>query len=175
MKIVVFGSKPYDRQSFDAANATIGHELVYLEPHLGSETCGMAGEFPAVCAFVNDRLDREVLGRLVRAGTTLIAMRCAGVNNVDLVAAKELGLTVVHVPSYSPHAIAEHTIGMILALNRKIHRAYNRVREGNFALDGLLGFDLHGKTVGIVGTGQIGTIVARIMHGFGCPLQTDRT
>lgn len=168
MNVAVFSTKPYDRMFLEAANAAHGHELIYFEPRLTRETSALAGGFPAVCVFVNDQLDATVLAALARQGTRLIALRCAGFNNVDLAAAREVGLTVVRVPVYSPHAVAEHTVGLVLALNRKIHRAYARVREGNFALDGLLGFDLYGQTVGIVGTGQIGAVVARIMGGFGC-------
>ncbi len=123
-----------------------------------------------MCAFVNDQLDAAVLTDLAAGGTRMIALRSAGFNHVDLVKARELGLTVSRVPVYSPYAVAEHTVALILTLNRKIHRAYARVREGNFSLDGLLGFDLHGRTVGVVGTGKIGTIVARILSGFGCRL-----
>ena len=170
MKIAVFGAKSYDRASFGEANEHHGHELVFLRPNLGPETCPLAENFPAVCAFVNDQVGRDVLEALARGGTRLLVMRCAGYNNVDLEAARELGITVARVPAYSPYAIAEHAVGLMLALNRKLHRAYNRVREGNFSLDGLLGFDMHGRTVGIVGTGQIGMRVARIMHGFGCRL-----
>jgi D-lactate dehydrogenase len=118
---------------------------------------------------VNDHVDAAVIARLRSLGVRLIALRCAGYNNVDLAAATKRGVTVVRVPGYSPHAVAEHTIALMLALNRKLHRAYNRVREGNFALDGLVGFDMHGKTVGVIGTGQIGTVVAQILTGFGCP------
>ena len=168
MNIAVFSTKPYDRMFLEAANAAHGHELIYFEPRLTRETSALAAGFPAVCVFVNDQLDATVLAALARQGTRLIALRCAGFNNVALAAAREVGLTVVRVPAYSPHAVAEHTLGLVLALNRKIHRAYARVREGNFALDGLLGFDLYGQTVGIVGTGQIGAVVARIMGGFGC-------
>lgn len=168
MKIAFFGTKPYDRAAFDEANAAHGHELAYFGPNLGPETCPLASGSPAVCSFVNDKLDADVQRKLAEGGTKLIALRCSGYNHVDLKAAKEAGITVVRVPSYSPHAIAEHAVGMMLALNRRIHRAYSRVREGNFALDGLLGFNLHGRTAGVVGTGQIGAIVARILHGFGC-------
>jgi len=170
MKIAVFGAKSYDRASFGEANAHHGHELVFIRPNLGQETCPLADGFPAVCAFVNDQVGRDVLDALARGGTRLLAMRSAGYNNVDLEAARELGITVARVPAYSPYAIAEHAVGLMLALNRKLYRAYNRVREGNFSLDGLLGFDMHGRAVGIVGTGQIGMRVARIMHGFGCRL-----
>lgn len=170
MKVAVFSTKPYDRAFLQAANAAYRHELVFFEPHLTKETAILAVGFPAVCAFVNDPLGSEVLGLLARQGTRLIALRSAGFNHVDLIAAQDLGLTVARVPAYSPHAAAEHTIGLILTLNRKLHRAYARVREGNFALDGLLGFDLHGRTVGIIGTGKIGTVVAQILNGFGCRL-----
>lgn len=170
MRVAVFSTKAYDRRFLEEANAEFQHELIFLEPRLTLETCGLAAGFPAVCAFVNDVLDRAVLERLGNGGTRFVALRSAGFNNVDLPAAKELGIAVVRVPAYSPHAVAEYTVGLILTLNRKIHRAFNRVREGNFSLDGLLGFDLSGRTVGIVGTGQIGSVVARIMHGFGCKL-----
>lgn len=170
MKTAVFSTKPYDRQFLEDANQEHRHELVYLEPHLSPETAALAAGCAAVCAFVNDRLDESVLRRLAEGGTRLIALRSAGFNHVDLAAARDLGLTVVRVPAYSPHAVAEHAVGLILALNRKLHRAFNRVREGNFALDGLLGFDLYGRTVGIVGTGRIGKSFARIMVGFGCRL-----
>ena len=170
MKMVFFSAKPYDRDSFEAANASHGHDLVFIEARLEAATASLAEGSPAVCAFVNDRLDAETLRALAEGGTRLIALRCAGFNNVDLNEAQARGIVVARVPAYSPHAIAEHTVGLILTLDRKIHRAYNRVRDGNFALDGLLGFDLYQKTVGIVGTGKIGAIVARILHGFGCRL-----
>ncbi|HTE19795.1 MAG TPA: 2-hydroxyacid dehydrogenase [Armatimonadota bacterium] len=168
MRVAVFSTKPYDRTSLAAANERHGHELVFLEPRLTRETAALAAGFGAACAFVNDCVDREVLGALAAGGTRLVALRCAGFNNVDLEAAREMGVTVARVPAYSPYSVAEHAVGLILTLNRKLHRAYNRVREGNFALDGLLGFDLHGKTAGVVGTGKIGVEVARIMRGFGC-------
>ncbi|MAT14678.1 MAG: hydroxyacid dehydrogenase [Planctomyces sp.] len=170
MRVAFFSTKPYDRQFFEQANTGHGFELTFFEPRLTAETSQLADGYEAVCAFVNDRLDSEVLARLAEGGTKYIALRCAGFNNVDLKRAHELGLHVVRVPAYSPYAVAEHTVGLMLTLNRKIHRAYSRVREGNFSLNGLLGFDLHGKTVGIVGTGQIGEIVANIMAGFGCHL-----
>ncbi len=170
MNVAVFSTKPYDRKFLEAANVAHQHELRFFEPHLTLETCALAEGFPAVCVFVNDRLNTEVLRRLAQQGTRLIALRCAGFNNVDVETARALDLTVVRVPAYSPHAVAEHAIGLMLALNRKIHRAHARVREGNLALEGLLGFDLHGKTVGIVGTGTIGHLVARILQGFGCRL-----
>ncbi len=170
MKVAVFSTKPYDRRFLEAANADHRHELVFFEPRLTCDTTVLAAEFPAVCAFVNDQLDEKTLKCLAEQGIRLIALRSAGFNNVDLEAASELGMTVVRVPAYSPYAVAEHTIGLILTLNRKIHRAYNRVREGNFSLDGLLGFDLYGRTVGIIGTGKIGVIVGQILKGFGCQL-----
>ncbi|WP_135466387.1 2-hydroxyacid dehydrogenase [Crenalkalicoccus roseus] len=169
MRVTIFSTKPYDRQFLQAANeAQGGHHLVFLEPRLTAETALLAGGSDAVCIFVNDMADAAVLEGLARQGVRLLALRCAGFNNVDLGAARRLGITVARVPAYSPEAVAEHTVAMILSLNRQIHRAYVRVREGNFALDGLLGFDLHGRTVGIVGTGRIGVAVARIMLGFGC-------
>jgi D-lactate dehydrogenase len=167
VKVAIFSTKPYDREFLSAANGEQQHELVFLEPRLARETVALAAGFPAVCVFVNDQLDAQVLAELAAHGTRIIALRCAGFNNVDLDAARALGQTVVRVPAYSPHAVAEHTIALILALNRKIPRAFNRVREGNFALDGLLGFDLHGRTTGVVGTGRIGALVARVMQGFG--------
>jgi D-lactate dehydrogenase len=170
MNVAVFSTKPYDRRSLDAANRDAGHDLRYFEPRLVAETAPLAAGFPAVCAFVNDHLDREVLKILAEGGTKLVALRSAGFNNVDLQAAHELGMTIVRVPAYSPYAVAEHAVGLMLALNRKLPRAAARVREGNFALDGLLGFDMRGKTAGIVGTGKIGTVVASILKGFGCRL-----
>ncbi len=170
MRIAFFSSKPYDRQSFTAASGDHRHEMVFLEPRLTPETAPLAAGFPVVCAFVNDRLDRSVLERLAEGGTRLVALRSAGFNHVDVPAARALGITVVRVPAYSPYAVAEHAVALILSLNRHLHRAYARVREGNFALDGLLGFDLYGRTVGVVGTGKIGAVFARIMAGFGCGL-----
>ncbi len=168
MRTAVFSTRAYDRLYFDAANQTAGHDLTFFKEALGPATSGLAAGFPAVCAFVNDRLDAATLDALARGGTRLVALRCAGYNNVDRAAAARHRLTVVRVPAYSPHAVAEHTVALILALNRHLHRAYNRVREGNFALEGLIGFDLHGKTAGTIGTGQIGRLVGRILRGFGC-------
>jgi D-lactate dehydrogenase len=168
MKVAFFSTKPYDRRSFDAAGASRRHEIMFLEPRLTLATAGLARGCPVVCAFVNDQLDAEVLKALGTGGTQLIALRSAGYNHVDLAAAKNLGLTVAHVPHYSPHAVAEHSVALMLALNRNLHRAHNRVREGNFSIDGLLGFDMFEKTVGIVGAGRIGTCMARILGGFGC-------
>jgi len=168
MKVAVFSTKSYDRTFLEAANTNYGHELIFFEPHLNYETSVLAAGVPAICVFVNDQLDAKTLTQLKSQGTDLIALRSAGFNNIDLNKAADLELTVVRVPVYSPYAVAEHSVGLILALNRKIHRAYACVREGNFSLDGLLGFDLYGKTVGIVGTGKIGAIVAQILSGFGC-------
>lgn len=168
MRIAVFSSKPYDRTFLDRANQGRNHQLVYLTPRLTAETAALADGFDGVCAFVNDRLDAEVLQALHGGGVRLVALRSAGFNNVDLAEAERLGITVARVPAYSPHAVAEHAVALLLSLNRMTFRAYNRVREGNFSLDGLLGFDLYGKTVGVVGTGTIGLIFAQIMRGFGC-------
>jgi len=168
MKVAVFSAKPYDKKFLQQANQEHNHELKFFTPNLNSETVDLATGFEAVCVFVNDRLDASVINTLHQQGIRLIALRCAGYNNVDLDAAQKLGMVVVRVPAYSPYAVAEHAIALILTLNRKIHRAYNRAREGNFALNGLLGFDLHGRTVGIVGTGKIGRLAGKILHGFGC-------
>ena len=168
MRVSVFSTKPYDREFLSAANSMDGHELEFLEPRLTPQTAKLASGAAAVCAFVNDDLGTEGLERLAADGVRLIALRSAGFNHVDLATARRLGLTVVRVPEYSPYAVAEHTVALMLALNRKVYRAYNRVREHNFALTGLLGFDLHGRTVGVVGTGKIGFCVARILSGFGC-------
>ena len=170
MKVAVCSAQSYDRQFLLAANRDIGHELMFFDSHLCEETRQMVAGFPAVCVFVNDTLNAAVLQTLAAQGTRLIALRCAGFNNVDIQAANSLGLRVVRVPAYSPHSVAEHSVGLMLALNRHLHQAYNRVRNGNFALQGLLGFELRGKTAGIVGTGRIGAAVARILHGFGCRL-----
>jgi D-lactate dehydrogenase len=168
VRIAFFNTKPYERAAFDVANARHGHPISYLEPRLTADTARLAAGHPAVCGFVNDRFDAPVLATLAAGGTRLVALRCAGFNNVDLAAAKAHGLTVCRVPAYSPHAVAEHALALVLTLNRKTHKAYNRVREGNFALDGLTGFDLHGKTAGVVGTGAIGAVACRILAGFGC-------
>lgn len=167
MNTAVFSTKPYDREFLSAANGG-RHKLTFFEPRLTVESMKLAFDFEAVCCFVNDVLGADVLRSLAEHGIRLIALRCAGFNQVDLRAADELRLTVVRVPNYSPYAVAEHAVGMMLALNRKYHKAYNRVREGNFALEGLLGFDFHGKTAGVIGTGKIGAIAAGILVGFGC-------
>ena len=170
MKVAVFSTKRHDRESLSAANAAAGnpHDLNFFEAHLDARTAALAGDAGAICPFVNDQVDKATLSALHEQGVRLIALRGAGFNNVDLSAAEEFGIRVARVPAYSPWAVAEHAAALILALNRKIHRAYARVREGNFALDGLLGFDLHGRTVGLVGVGRIGLVMARIMTGFGC-------
>ncbi|GGA50026.1 2-hydroxyacid dehydrogenase [Pelagibacterium lentulum] len=168
MRVAVFSTKPHDRRFLDVANEQVRLELIYLEPRLSEETAALATGAGTVCVFVNDDVNRKVIAQLRDLGVRFLALRSAGFNHVDLAAAEAAGIAVGRVPAYSPHAVAEHTVALMLTLNRKTHRAYNRVREGNFALDGLLGFDLNGKTVGIVGTGLIGEIVARIMTGFGC-------
>lgn len=168
MKVAIFSTKPYDEEFLSRENQDYGHELVYFESRLTIDTASLASGFPVVCAFVNDQLNATVLQILHANGTQLIALRSAGFNHVDLAVADRLNLTVVRVPAYSPYAVAEHTLAIVLGLNRKLYRAYNRVREGNFSLDGLLGFDLHGKTVGVIGTGKIGMIFASIMSSIGC-------
>lgn len=167
MKVASFSTKAYDRQFLDTANEG-RHDLRFFEARLTLDTAALAGDAGAVCAFVNDSLDRATIAALARSGVRLIALRCAGFNQVDLAAANAFCIAVGRVPGYSPHAVAEHAAALILSLNRKNHRAYARVREGNFSLEGLLGFDLKGRTVGIVGTGQIGLALAAIMRGFGC-------
>jgi D-lactate dehydrogenase len=169
MKVAVFNARAVDRQFLTPANKP-GHELQFFEPPLNDATVGLAAGFDVVCVFVHDHVNAAVTEKLHSLGVRLIALRCAGYNNVDLASAKKYGIPVVRVPAYSPHAVAEHTIALMLALDRKLHRAYNRVREGNFSLEGLLGFDMRGKTVGIIGTGKIGTVVARILRGFHCKL-----
>lgn len=168
--VAFYDTKPYDREYFERAADGTGIMLRHHDFRLTAGTASTAEGAQAVCVFVNDRLDRDCLAKLGGLGVELVALRCAGFNNVDLTAAGELGLHVVRVPAYSPHAVAEHTVALLLSLNRKIHRAFNRVREQNFSLNGLVGFDLHGKTIGIIGTGKIGRIAAQIFRGFGCRL-----
>ena len=168
MRICLFSSKTYDRESFLAANGSPDWHLQFHEARLTHDSVALAKGSDVVCAFINDDLSAPVLEQLAAGGTRLIALRSAGYNHVDLTAALRLGLPVVRVPAYSPHAVAEHAVALVLALNRRIHRAFNRTREGDFSLHGLTGFDLHGKTVGVVGGGKIGQVFARIMHGFGC-------
>lgn len=168
MRVAMFSSKPYDETSFASANNAGRHTFDAFDSRLTLRTVSLADGADAVCVFVNDVADRQVLEQLHALGVRHVVLRCAGFNNVDLDAASELGISVARVPAYSPNAVAEHTIALILALNRRIHKAYNRVREGNFALDGLVGFDLAGKTAGIVGTGRIGELVARLLWHFRC-------
>lgn len=169
MRVAVFSTKPYDRRFLDQANARHSHDLVFLEARLDTDTAALAEGFPGICAFVNDRLDAAVLERLSAGGTRVVALRCAGFNNVDLRAAARLGIAVVRVPAYSPHAVSEFTVGLILALDRNIPRAWARVRDNNYSLDGLVGRTLHGRAVGVIGTGKIGALVARTLSlGFGC-------
>lgn len=166
LRTVVFDTKPYDRESLGRAdNGEI--DWRFMEFRLSAETAVAAKKARAVCIFVNDRADRVALEVLKSLGVKHVALRCAGFNAVDIDAAKELGLSVTRVPAYSPYAVAEHAVALLLALNRKIPRAYNRVHDLNFSLNGLVGFDLHGKTAGIIGTGKIGRVVAEILRGFG--------
>ena len=167
IETAVFDTKPYDREYLNQAPGAERVTWRFHEFRLCSETAAAAKGAQAVCIFVNDQIDRACLETLAMLGVKLIALRCAGFNNVDMVAAREHGFVVVRVPAYSPHAVAEHTVALLLTLNRKIHRAFNSVRELNFSLSGLVGFDLHGKTVCIVGTGKIGSIAAQIFRGFG--------
>jgi len=168
MKLTVFSTKPYEREHFGKHNEAHAHEFNFVEARLTPATAALAKDTPAVSIFANDDGGAESLKALHAVGVRLIALRSAGFNHVDIETAEELGLTLLRVPAYSPHAIAEHTVGLMLTLNRKFHRAYNRVREQNFELDGLLGFDMNGKTVGVVGTGEIGGVVCKILTGFGC-------
>lgn len=168
MNVLFFSSKTYDQLFFSQANSDHDFNLKHLEVQLNSSTAVLAKGYDVACVFVNDVVDREVLQNLASHGVRLIALRCAGYNNVDLKAAKEFGIPVVRVPAYSPYSVAEHTLALILTLNRKTHRAFNRVREGNFALNGLMGFDLNGKTVGLIGLGKIGLVTAKILKGFSC-------
>lgn len=170
MRVAVFSAKSYDRQFLEPAAKESGHELVFLDARLTPETAVLARGCPAICSFVNDFLGADILKTLAECSVKFIALRCAGFNHVDLDACHKLGLRVARVPAYSPHAVAEHAVGLMLALNRKYHKAFNRVREGNFAIDGLVGFDMFGRTVGVIGTGKIGAIAATILAGFGCQL-----
>jgi len=168
VRVAMFSSKPYDESSFRRANAAGGHDIEAFDARLTTRTASLAAGADAVCIFVNDVADADVLQALSDVGVRHVVLRCAGFNNVDLDAATRLGVRVARVPAYSPNAVAEHTIALILALNRRIHKAYNRVRDGNFSLEGLVGFDLAGKTAGIVGTGRIGELVARLLWHFRC-------
>ncbi|EAQ80689.1 2-hydroxyacid dehydrogenase [Blastopirellula marina] len=168
MQVAVFSTKSYDRDFLLRASSDTEIRYDFFEERLTARTVVLARDFPAVCCFVNDELNAEVIAAIAANGTKMIALRCAGFNNCDLPAAAAQKVKVARVPAYSPYAVAEHTVGLILTLNRKFHKAYNRVREGNFALHGMLGFDLHGRTVGVIGTGKIGQIAASILKGFGC-------
>ncbi|NLB03160.1 MAG: 2-hydroxyacid dehydrogenase [Bacteroidales bacterium] len=168
MKVAVFSTKSYDREYLDKLNQDRKHELVYFEASLKAETVRLAENFDAVCVFVNDKIDKELIEKLKKLGIKLIVLRCAGFNNVDIEAACEQNMPVLRVPAYSPNAVAEHALALIMTLNRKTHKAYNRVREGNFSIERLTGFDLNGKTIGVIGTGKIGCIFAKIMLGLGC-------
>jgi D-lactate dehydrogenase len=167
MKVAVFSSKPYDEQHLATANHG-QHELTFFEPHLDEQTAALCAGFDAVCCFVNDTLSASVIDTLADYQVRLITMRCAGFNNVDLNRAEQRGIVVARVPEYSPYAVAEHAVALAMSLNRNLHRAHNRVRENDYSLHGLLGFDMHGKTVGVIGTGKIGLAFIHIMRGFGC-------
>ena len=167
MKIAFFSTQLYDKKFFDEHNAAFGFTIEYYDTSLNEKTINLLQGVNAVCVFVNDQVNRTVIEQLAHLGIKIIALRCAGFNNVDIQAAIDNNIKVVRVPTYSPHAVAEHAIAMIMTLNRKTHKAYNRVREQNFSLNGLLGFDLFGKTVGVIGTGNIGQVFCSIMQGFG--------
>ena len=168
MRIALFSSKSYDQEYFDCENKEFGYEIIYYEGSLKPSSSKLAAGFDTVCVFVNDRINRETIISLHESEVKLIALRCAGFNNIDLQASEEFDIRVMRVPAYSPHAVAEHTVALILSLNRKIHKAYNRVRDNNFSLERLEGFDIYGRTVGVIGTGNIGSVFAGIMKGFGC-------
>ncbi|PXV78056.1 2-hydroxyacid dehydrogenase [Pantoea sp. PNA 03-3] len=170
MKIAVYSTKHYDQKYFEQVNKQYGFDLVFYDFLLSESTAKTAVDCDAVCLFVNDDGSRPVLEELAELGVKFIALRCAGFNNVDLKAAAELGLEVVRVPAYSPEAVAEHAVGLMMTLNRRIHRAYQRTRDANFSLDGLTGFNMHNKTAGIIGTGKIGIATLRILKGFGMRL-----
>ena len=168
MKIAVFSTKSYDKESLEKYNTKREHSITYFEESLNYKTTNLALGFNAVCVFVNDKLEAETIEKIAKNGIKLIALRCAGFNNIDLEAAAKNNITVVRVPAYSPHAVAEQAVALIMTLNRKTHKAYNRVREGNFSLEKLIGFNLYTKTVGVIGTGRIGEAFSKIMLGFGC-------
>lgn len=170
MKLAIYSTKQYDRKYLELVNKEFGFELEFFDFLLSAKTAKVAQGCEAVCIFVNDDASREVLTELAALGVKIIALRCAGFNNVDLVAAKELGLQVVRVPAYSPEAIAEHAVGLMMSLNRRIHRAYQRTRDANFSLEGLIGFNMHNRTAGVIGTGKIGVATMRILKGFGMKL-----
>lgn len=170
MKIAVFSTKPYDQEYFEKYSSNNEYTFAFFETALNKTTANLSAGFDVICAFVNDKVDKDTIEVLANNGIRLIAMRCAGFNNVDIQSAKEHQIKVVRVPAYSPEAVAEHSVALIMTLNRKTHKAYNRVREGNFSLKNLIGFNLHGKVVGVIGTGQIGIAFCKIMKGFGCRL-----
>ncbi|RAT75552.1 lactate dehydrogenase, partial [Lonsdalea populi] len=170
MKLAVYSTKQYDRKYLDRVNQGYGYQMEYYDFMLSPQTVKTAEGFDAVCIFVNDDGGREVLTELAALGVKIVALRCAGFNNVDLDAATALGIAVVYVPAYSPEAVAEHTVGMMMSLNRRIHRAYQRTRDANFSLEGLIGFNMHRRTAGIIGTGKIGVATLRILKGFGMRL-----
>jgi D-lactate dehydrogenase len=170
MKIAIFNAKSFEIPFLQAANEHLNYQLDFYETRLTSQTAALAAGYTIISCFVNDELADPTLRILAQQGVKMIALRCAGFNQVDILAAKNYGISITRVPAYSPHAVAEFAVGLILSLNRKIHRAYWHVREHNFSLNGLLGFDLYQRTVGIIGTGNIGSVFARIMQGFGCKL-----
>ncbi|MBB3060306.1 2-hydroxyacid dehydrogenase [Microbulbifer rhizosphaerae] len=170
MKIAIYNAQPYEKKYFDRYNRTLGHELLYVDTHLDATTLALCNPSPVICVFVNDQIQRPLLEQMRDQGVRMIALRSSGFNHVDIRAANEMGILVANVPGYSPYAVAEHAVALILCLIRKVLRAHARVHEGNFSLNGLMGFDLHGKTVGVVGTGRIGCVFATIMRGFGCGL-----
>ena len=168
MKIAFFSTKHFEKEFFISNDQNHRHKITFFETMLNQQTAPLANGFECVCCFVSDQLDLSILQTLKKSGVRLIALRSAGYNNVDLEAAAQLELTIARVPAYSPHAVAEYAAGLLLSLNRKIHKAYARVRDQNFSLEGLMGFDLFGKTIGVIGTGRIGAVFAKIMNGFGC-------
>jgi D-lactate dehydrogenase len=170
MRVAVFSTKTYDRDYLDRFNTDSKHELVYFEAPLNVNTANLTQGFTGVCVFVNDKLDEPAVDAIAKNGVRAIILRCAGFNNVDLEAAKRNGIRILRVPAYSPEAVAEHAVALMLTLARKTHKAYNRVRENNFSLERLNGFNIYGKTVGVVGTGRIGIAFCRIMKGFGARL-----
>lgn len=167
VKIAFFDAKPYDEESFDTVNQSFDFEIEYYKERLNRKTVRLAKGADVACIFVNAECDAQVIETLSASGVKLIALRCAGFNNVDLNTAREKGIKVVHVPAYSPHGVAEYAVALMLCLNRKIYRAVNRTREGNFSLDGLLGFDMYQKTAGVIGTGRIAKELIKILRGFG--------
>jgi D-lactate dehydrogenase len=168
MKVAVFSTKSYDRTYFDKCNLNNALQLTYFDAPLNADTTNLTVGFEAVCVFVNDKLDKATIEKIAHNGIKIIALRCAGFNNIDLDAARLNQVKVVRVPAYSPQAVAEHAVALILTLNRKTHKAYNRIRESNFSLENLIGFNLYNKTIGVIGTGKVGIAFSEIMQGFGC-------